>query len=345
MRRLFRQFSFPGGVPSHVAPETPGSIHEGGELGYSLAHAYGAAFDNPDLVVACVVGDGEAETGPAGGELALQQVPRPRQGRRGPADPAPERLQDREPVAAGAHPRGGAGPAPRRLRVPAVPVGGDEPASMHRKMAAALDQAFDEIAEIQRGAREEGVTGRPRWPMIVLRSPKGWTGPRERGRHAGREHVALPPGPPRPRARRTPRTSRSWRNGCARTARRSCSTTTGRPVKELLAAAPEGDRRMSASPHANGGLLLKPLVLPDFRDYAVPVDKPGTTSSEPTRMFGAFLRDVDEGQPVELPASWARTRPRPTGSAPCSRSPTACSRASCSRPTSTRRRPARSWRC
>src|SRR5690606_23852227 len=179
MRRLFRQFSFPGGVPSHVAPETPGSIHEGGELGYSLAHAYGAAFDNPDLVVACVVGDGEAETGPLAASWHSNRFLDPvRDGAVLPilhlngykiANPS---LLARIPEEELVQLLDGYGYQP-------FLVAGDEPASMHRKMAAALDQAFTEIAEIQHGAREEGVTGRRRWPMIVLRSPKGWTGPRE----------------------------------------------------------------------------------------------------------------------------------------------------------------------
>ncbi|TQM67508.1 xylulose-5-phosphate/fructose-6-phosphate phosphoketolase [Actinomadura hallensis] len=296
MRRLFRQFSFPGGVPSHVAPETPGSIHEGGELGYSLAHAYGAAFDNPDLVVACVVGDGEAETGPLAASWHSNKFLDPvRDGAVLPilhlngykiANPS---LLARIPEEELVQLLDGYGYQP-------FLVAGDEPASMHRKMAAALDQAFTEIAEIQHGAREEGVTGRRRWPMIVLRSPKGWTGPRELDgkpvENSWRSHQV-----PLGHVRDDPAQLAQLEEWLRSYRPEELFDDTGRPVKELLAAAPEGDRRMSASPHANGGLLLKPLVLPDFRDYRVPVDKPGTTSSEPTRTFGAFLRDVVKANP------------------------------------------------
>ena len=210
MRKLFRQFSFPGGIPSHVAPETPGSIHEGGELGYALSHAYGAAFDNPDLIVCCVVGDGEAETGPAGGELALQQVPQPGPRRRRAADPAPERLQDRQPDGPGAHPRRGADELLlERLRLRRrIFVEGDEPAQVHQADGAALDEVLAEIRAIQRAAREEGRDRRPRWPMIVLRTPKGWTGPKDRRRPAGRGHLARAPGAARRRAQPTRSTSR-----------------------------------------------------------------------------------------------------------------------------------------
>ncbi|RKS72115.1 xylulose-5-phosphate/fructose-6-phosphate phosphoketolase [Actinomadura pelletieri DSM 43383] len=296
MRRLFRQFSFPGGVPSHVAPETPGSIHEGGELGYSLAHAYGAAFDNPDLVVACIVGDGEAETGPLAASWHSNKF--------------------LDPVKDGAvlpilHLNGYKIANPTVLaRIPEEElaqlldgygyrpflVSGDDPASMHRKMAAALDQALDEIADIQRGAREEGLTERRRWPVIVLRSPKGWTGPAEvdglpventwrshqvplSGVRDNPEHLAL-----------LEQWLRSYHPD-------ELFTDDGRPIEAVRAMAPEGERRMSANPHANGGLLLKPLALPDFRDYAVPVDKPGTTTSGPTRALGTFLRDVVKANP------------------------------------------------
>ncbi|TDE19455.1 phosphoketolase family protein [Actinomadura sp. 6K520] len=296
MRRLFRQFSFPGGIPSHVAPETPGSIHEGGELGYSLAHAYGAAFDNPDLVVACIVGDGEAETGPLAASWHSNKF--------------------LDPVKDGAvlpilHLNGYKIANPSFLaRIPEQElvqlldgygyqpflVSGDEPGSMHRKMAAALDQALTEIAEIQRGAREAGAEGRRRWPMIVLRSPKGWTGPKEVDgkpvENTWRSHQ-VPLGGVRDDPEHMARLEewlRSYRPD-------ELFDDTGRPVAELTAVAPQGERRMSANPHANGGLLLKPLVLPDFRDYAVPVDKPGTTSTEPTRKFGEFLRDVVRANP------------------------------------------------
>ncbi|MFC4050236.1 phosphoketolase [Actinomadura syzygii] len=296
MRRLFRQFSFPGGIPSHVAPETPGSIHEGGELGYSLAHAYGAAFDNPDLVVACIVGDGEAETGPLAASWHSGKF--------------------LDPVKDGAvlpilHLNGYKIANPTVLaRIPEeelvqlldgygyMPflVTGDDPASMHHKMAAALDQALDEIAEIQQGARSGRTSERRRWPMIVLRSPKGWTGPKEVDglpvENTWRSHQV-----PLSGVRDDPahlalleEWLRSYRPD-------ELFDGAGRPVEEIRAQAPVGERRMSANPHANGGLLLKPLVLPDFCDYAVPVDAPGKAVTEPTRQLGTFLRDVIRANP------------------------------------------------
>ncbi|MFG2006214.1 phosphoketolase [Spirillospora sp. NPDC048911] len=296
MARLFRQFSFPGGVPSHVAPETPGSIHEGGELGYSLAHAYGAAFDNPDLTVACIVGDGEAETGPLAASWHSNKFLDPvRDGAVLPilhlngykiANPAVlARIPEEELVQLfdgyGYHP---------------YLVTGDDPAKMHQGMAVALDRAFDEIAAIQKGARTGKNRERRRWPMIILRTPKGWTGPKEvdgvpvegtwrahqvplHGVRDNPEHLAQLEG-----------WLRSYNP-------EKLFDDQGRPRTEIRAQAPVGERRMSANPHANGGLLLRPLVLPDFRDYAVPVDKPGTTFTEPTRRLGAFLRDVVTANP------------------------------------------------
>ncbi|MCP9950330.1 phosphoketolase family protein [Actinomadura madurae] len=299
MRRLFRQFSFPGGVPSHVAPETPGSIHEGGELGYSLAHAYGAAFDNPGLVVACIVGDGEAETGPLAASWHSNKFLDPvRDGAVLPilhlngykiANPTVlARIPEEELVQL----LDGYGYRP-------FLVSGDEPASMHRKMAAALGQALDEIAEIQHGARTGRVSERRRWPMIVLRSPKGWTGPKEvdglpventwRSHQVPLSGVRDDPG----HLAQLEEWLRSYRP-------EELFDEEGRPAAALRALAPEGERRMSANPHANGGLLLKPLTLPGFRDYAVPVDKPGTTASEPTRRLGAFLRDVVKANPTNF---------------------------------------------
>ncbi|MFG2085713.1 MULTISPECIES: phosphoketolase [unclassified Spirillospora] len=296
MRRLFRQFSFPGGIPSHVAPETPGSIHEGGELGYSLAHAYGAAFDNPDLVVACIVGDGEAETGPLAASWHSNKF--------------------LDPVKDGAvlpilHLNGYKIANPSVLaRIPEEElvqlfdgygyqpflVSGDEPASMHRKMAAALDQALTEIGDIQRGAREGRTSGRRRWPMIILRSPKGWTGPKEVDgqpvENTWRSHQV-----PLAGVRDDPAHLAQLEEWLRSYGPEELFDDEGRPVAELLASAPAGERRMSASPHANGGVVLKPLRLPGFRDYAVPVDKPGTTSTEPTRTFGTFLRDVVKANP------------------------------------------------
>ncbi|HXM57495.1 MAG TPA: phosphoketolase family protein, partial [Candidatus Dormibacteraeota bacterium] len=296
MRKLFRQFSFPGGIPSHAAPETPGSIHEGGELGYSLAHAYGAAFDNPHLVVCCVVGDGEAETGPLAGSwhsnkfldpvtdgavlpvlhLNGYKIANPTVLARIPEDELRRLLE-------------GYGHSPRF-------VSGDEPEAVHQALAAALDDALDEIAAIQRRARAGGPLARPLWPMIVLRTPKGWTGPREVDGQpvegTFRAHQ-VPLSAPRERPehlRQLEEWMRSYRP-------EELFDEHGRLVPELRAAAPAGRRRMSANPHANGGELLRELRLPDFRDYAVPVERPGTTSSEATRVLGRFLRDVVRANP------------------------------------------------
>ncbi|WP_433190773.1 phosphoketolase family protein [Actinoallomurus sp. CA-150999] len=296
MARLFRQFSFPGGVPSHVAPETPGSIHEGGELGYSLAHAYGAAFDNPDLVVACIVGDGEAETGPLAAGWHSNKF----------LDPAADgavlpilhlngykianptvlaRIPEHELVAL----LEGYGHRP-------IIVSGDEPADVHRKLADALDDALDDVARIQEAARVTGTTDRPRWPMIVLRTPKGWTGPREVDgvpvEGTWRAHQV-----PLARVRENPEHLAALEAWLRSYRPEELFDENGRPVPELLALPPEGERRMSATPHANGGLLLHDLALRDFRAYAVPVDKPGTTFSEATRVLGGFLRDVVADNP------------------------------------------------
>jgi xylulose-5-phosphate/fructose-6-phosphate phosphoketolase len=297
LRELFRQFSFPGGIPSHVAPETPGSIHEGGELGYALAHAFGAAFDNPDLLVACVVGDGEAETGPLATSWHGNKFLSPR------SDGA---------VLPVLHLNGYKIANPTVLaRIPEselcsllegygwrpIVVSGDEPEPVHQALAAALDEVLDEIASIQQAAREDGATERPTWPMIVLRTPKGWTGPKEVNgvpvENTWRSHQVpvLAARDDAGHRRILEEWMRSYRpeelfdDDC-------------RLVEELRALAPAGDRRMSANPHANGGLLLRDLELPDFRDYAVDVDKPGTESVEATRVLGRFLRDVIERNPV-----------------------------------------------
>jgi xylulose-5-phosphate/fructose-6-phosphate phosphoketolase len=291
LKRLFRQFSFPGGIPSHVAPETPGSIHEGGELGYSLAHAYGAAFDNPDLVVFCVVGDGEAETGPLAGawqsnkfldpardgavvpilHLNGYKIANPTVLARIPGDELRRLLE-------------GCGYAP-------VFVEGDDPAEVYQRLAAALDQVQDEVRRIQARAREGGDRERPRWPMIVLRTPKGWTGPKEvdgvpiegtfRAHQVPVTDLAAKP----EHLRILEAWMRSYRP-------EELFDTDGRLVPELAGLPPRGARRMSANPHANGGLLLRDLRLPDFRDYAVQVPAPGTGSTEATRVLGSFLRDV-----------------------------------------------------
>ncbi|MGH3680326.1 MAG: phosphoketolase family protein [Natronosporangium sp.] len=296
MARLFRQFSFPGGIPSHVAPEVPGSIHEGGELGYSLAHAYGAAFDNPDLLVACVVGDGEAETGPLAGSWLANAF----------LDPATDGA-----VLPILHLNGYKIANPTVLaRIPEADlvsmlrgyghqphlVSGDDPATVHQQLAAALDRALDEIAAIQRQARGDGPVHRPRWPMLVLRTPKGWTGPAEvdglpvagtwRSHQVPLAGVREDPG----HLAALEQWLRSYRP-------EQLFDPTGAPVPALRDLPPRGTRRMSANPHANGGGLLRDLVLPDFRDYAVPVPRPGGTTAEATRVTGGWLRDVIAANP------------------------------------------------
>ncbi len=296
MRRLFRQFSFPGGIPSHVAPETPGSIHEGGELGYALAHAYGAAFDNPELLVCCVVGDGEAETGPLATSWHANKF--------------------LDPVGDGAvlpvlHLNGYKIANPTVLaRIPTRElrsllegyghhpyfVEGDDPAEMHQRMAAILDEVVEEIQAIQRAARERQDGGRPRWPMVVLRTPKGWTGPKEVDGQpvegTWRSHQV-----PVAQVRENPRhlaELEAWMRGYRP---EELFDQDGALVSELADLPPKLDRRMSANPHTNGGLLLRDLRLPDFRDYAVDVTKPGATLSEATRVLGSFLRDVIRRNP------------------------------------------------
>ena len=291
LARLCRQFSFPGGIPSHAAPETPGSIHEGGELGYALVHAYGAAFDNPDLLVCCVVGDGEAETGPLAASWHSNKFLNPStdgavlpvlhlNGYKIAGPTVLARIPDRELVSL----LEGYGYRP-------LLVSGDEPASVHRAFAAALDRALDEIATIQRAARADGSGGRPRWPMIVLRTPKGWTGPKEIDglpvEGTWRSHQVPIPDP-----RGNPEHLRQLELWLRSYRPEELFDDQGRLVPELAAFPPAGERRMSANPHANGGVLLRELVLPDFCDYAVDVPRPGVTSSEATRVLGCFLRDV-----------------------------------------------------
>jgi xylulose-5-phosphate/fructose-6-phosphate phosphoketolase len=291
MATLFRQFSFPGGVPSHAAPETPGSIHEGGELGYALSHAAGAAFDNPDLVVACVVGDGEAETGPLAASWHVNKF----------LDPATDgavlpvlhlngykianptilaRIDDAELTSL----LEGNGWDPYL-------VDGDDPDTVHQQLAATLDSVLGDIAAIRHRARHEGDRRRPRWPMIVLRTPKGWTGPAVvdglqvegtwrshqvpvSGVRDDPEHLAALEG---------------WLNSYRPD---ELFDDEGRPRPELTGWLPTGDRRLGANPHANGGLLRRDLELPDFREHAVEVDAPGTTLTEPTRVLGRWLREV-----------------------------------------------------
>jgi xylulose-5-phosphate/fructose-6-phosphate phosphoketolase len=304
IRALFRQFSFPGGIPSHVAPETPGSIHEGGELGYALVHAYGAVFDNPDLLVACVVGDGEAETGPLaaswrsntflnpvtdGAVLPIlhlngYKIANPTVLARIPQEKLAEFLR-------------GNGYTPHF-------VTGDDPASVHRQLADTLDRVLDHIAAIQRDARKAAASGggaeRPAtptdWPMIVLRTPKGWTGPKEvdglQVEGTFRAHQV-----PVADTRTNPAHRQLLEQWMRSYRPEDLFDDTGRLITTLQALSPQGPRRMSANPHANGGRLLRDLVMPDFRHYAVPVERPGVESSEPTRVLGEFLRDIVTANP------------------------------------------------
>jgi len=291
LRKLFRQFSFPGGIPSHVAPETPGSIHEGGELGYALVHAYGAAFDNPDLLVPCVIGDGEAETAALATSWHSNKFLDPvHDGAVLPilhlngykiANPT---VLARIPRAELAELLSGYGHKPYFVE-------GDDPATMHQLMAGVLDEVLDEIAAIQAAARSGAATGRPRWPVIVLVSPKGWSGPKEVDgkpvEGTWRAHQV-----PLPEVRESKKHLGQLEEWLRSYRPEELFDEAGRLRPELAALSPEGDRRMSASPHANGGLLLRELSLPDFREFAVPVKKPGTTTSEATRVMGAFLREV-----------------------------------------------------
>jgi xylulose-5-phosphate/fructose-6-phosphate phosphoketolase len=291
MRALFRQFSFPGGIPSHVAPETPGSIHEGGELGYALVHAFGAVFDNPDLVALCVVGDGEAETGPLAASWHSNKFLNPvTDGAVLPvlhlngykiANPAVlARIPETELTAL----MRGYGYEPHF-------VTGDDPAEVHRLLAATLETVFDDIAAVQHAARAGAAGDRPVWPMIVLRTPKGWTGPKEVDGVAVegtfRAHqVPLAETRTNPEHRALLET---WLRGYRP---EELFDESGRLLPHLRALAPSGVRRMSANPHANGGRLLRELSMPDFRDHAVPVDRPAVESSEATRVLGGFLRDI-----------------------------------------------------
>jgi xylulose-5-phosphate/fructose-6-phosphate phosphoketolase len=291
LRKLFRQFSFPGGIPSHVAPETPGSIHEGGELGYALSHAYGAAFDNPDLIVCAVVGDGEAETGPLATSWHSNKFLDPvRDGAVLPilhlngykiANPTVLARIPKDELAALMQ---GYGYTPYFVE-------GDDPAVVHQQMAATLDAVVAEIHAIQRAAREDGEVARPAWPMIVLRTPKGWTGPKEIDGHPvegnWRSHQ-VPMSEVRTNAR-----NREILEAWLRSYRPDeLFDADGALSSELADLPPRSYRRMSANPHANGGLLLKDLTLPDFRAYAVDVPAPGATIAEATRVMGTWLRDV-----------------------------------------------------
>src|SRR6186713_1003325 len=286
LRKLFVQFSFPGGIPSHASPECPGSIHEGGELGYSLSHAYGAALDNPSLIVACVVGDGEAETGPLatawhsnkfinpihdGAVLPILNL----NGYKiaNPTDLARVSHEELEALFTGY------GYTPYFVE-------GSDPSSMHQKMAATLDQAIGQIRAAQKAARDSNNPTRPRWPMIVLRSPKGWTGPKEIKGHkvegSWRSHQV-----PFSDVRNDPAGLKLLEEWMRSYKPEELFDADGTLVPQLKALAPKGNRRMSANPHANGGLLRKQLRLPDFRQYAVKVSSRGTSTYENTKPLGA----------------------------------------------------------
>ena len=299
MAKLFRQFSFPGGIPSHVAPETPGSLHEGGELGYSLSHTYGAAFDNPNLLVCCIVGDGEAETGPLATSWHSNKF--------------------LNPVSDGAvlpvlHLNG------YKIANPTVLarigddeltsllegygyevnwVSGHDPAEMHQLMAATLDKVVERITSIQRSAREGGDTTRPKWPMIVLRSPKGWTGPKMvdglPSEGTWRSHQV-----PLAEVRTNPAHLAQLESWMHSYHPEELFDEDGALMADLTGLPPRDDRRMSANPHSNGGLLLQDLELPDFCDYGVPVPTPGTTYSEATRVAGEFVRDIIKANPSQF---------------------------------------------
>lgn len=291
MQSLFQQFSFPGGIPSHVAPETPGSIHEGGELGYALSHAFGAAFDNPELVVACVIGDGEAETGPLAASWHSNKFLNPAtDGAVLPilhlngykiANPAvlariPHSELESLLLGYGYHP---------------YFVEGSDPDTMHQQMAAALDQIFDQLGDIQRRARQENNLQRPPWPMLVLRSPKGWTGPAEvdgeKAEGSWRSHQV-------PFSDMNPDHVQLLESWLKSYRPEDLFDDSGRLQPHLAELAPSGERRMGANPHANGGILLRDLRMPDFRNYAVAVESPGAITAEATRVMGQFLRDVME---------------------------------------------------
>lgn len=289
LQRLFKQFSFPGGIPSHVAPETPGSIHEGGELGYALSHAYGAALDNPDLLVACVIGDGEAETGPLAASWHCNKFLNP---------------QTDGAVLPILHLNGYKIANPSLLaRIPHEEldallrgyghkpyyVEGSDPREMHQKMAEVLTQILDDIANIQERARQGGNLTRPNWPVLVLRSPKGWTGPAEvdgqKTEGSWRSHQV-------PFSKMTTEHVKLLEDWLKSYKPEELFTAEGKLLPELAELAPRGTRRMGANPHANGGLLLRGLELPDFREFAIPLTQPGQEMGEATRVLGTFLAAV-----------------------------------------------------
>ena len=295
MQRLFEQFSFPGGVPSHVAPETPGSIHEGGELGYALSHAYGAVFDNPHLIACCVVGDGEAETGPLATSWHSNKFLNPV--RDGAVLPILHLngYKIAGPTVLARIPRGELESLMRGYGHEPYFVEGEDPRAMHQSMAGALGRALDAIALIQSESRQGGFKKRPAWPMIVLRTPKGWTGPKEVDGQAveGTWRAHQVPIAAMDRLEHV-RLLESWMKSYKP---EELFDEAGAPRRELRELAPQGERRMSANPHANGGMLLRDLHLPAFREYAVDVPHPGSSLAEATRVQGAFVRDVVKNNP------------------------------------------------
>ncbi|MCM6777653.1 phosphoketolase family protein [Nocardia sp. CDC159] len=296
MREFFRQFSFPGGVPSHCAPETPGSFHEGGELGYSLLHAFGAALDNPDLTVFCVVGDGEAETGPLAGSWHANKFLNP--ARDGAVLPvlALNEYKIANPTLLARVPESELLSLLRGYGYDPIVVAGHDPAAVHQAMAAAVDTCLDRIADIQRSARSGADGARPFWPMIVLRTPKGWTCPPKVDgdpvEGTFRAHQVPLPGARSDAAHRAvlEQWLRSYRP-------EELFDENGSPLPQVLRLNPSGDRRMSANPVANGGALLRDLRLPDWRSYGVEVTDPGATKHEATRVLGGWLRDVTKANP------------------------------------------------
>ncbi len=295
LKKLFTQFSFPGGIPSHVSPECPGSIHEGGELGYSLSHAFGAVFDNPDLIVACVIGDGEAETGPLATAWHSNKFLNPiTDGAVLPilhlngykiANPTVLARIEHEELDQLLR---GYGWTPYFVE-------GDEPEKMHQLMAAVLEKAIEEIRHIQSNARRENDAARPRWPMIVLNSPKGWTGPKVvdgqqiEGTFRAHQVPLLVDSAHPDHLGQLESWMKSYRP-------EELFDDNGRLMPELAELAPKGDRRMGANPHANGGILLRDLIMPDFRNYAVHVPAPGSVQAADTHVLGEFLRDVVKAQ-------------------------------------------------
>ncbi|HZR16727.1 MAG TPA: phosphoketolase family protein [Verrucomicrobiae bacterium] len=295
IKRLFKQFSFPGGIPSHAAPETPGSIHEGGELGYALSHAYGAVFDNPDLIAACVIGDGEAETGPLATSWHSNKFLNP--ARDGAVLPILHLngYKIAGPTVLARIPKQELEALFRGYGYSPFFVEGDDPARMHQLMAATLDQIFNEIETIQSSARSQGFSARPAWPMIILRTPKGWTGPKvvdgKPVEGTFRAHqVPMADMDKSEHIKILERWMKSYRPD-------ELFDAAGRLKPELAELAPQGQRRMGANPHANGGVLLRDLRMPDFCDYAVKVPKPGSVDAEATRVQGEFIRDIMKVNP------------------------------------------------